>query len=109
MLKKRFIRCQAVFKRFTYPNISYLVLEPAIALTNTATQPSPHLVITTGVTNSQDGVIPIASLFSSSDLGQPPTTPAAAAAASQRKRASTPGAHTRRTPPSDQDRAQTPS
>jgi hypothetical protein len=100
MLKKRFIRCQATFKRFSY---SYSILEPTISLTTT-THPSANVVTTTGVTSSQDGVIPIASLFSSSDLGQSSTT------APPKKRASTPGAPIRRTPPfqqTDQDREQT--
>ena len=38
----------------------------------TTIQPLTNVVSTTGVTSSQDGVIPIASLFSSSDLGPTP-------------------------------------
>ncbi|CAF0743230.1 unnamed protein product [Rotaria sordida] len=47
--------------------------EPTVSLTTT-TQPSTNVVTTVGTTNSQDGVIPIASLFSSLDLNQPSTT-----------------------------------
>jgi hypothetical protein len=108
MLKKRFIRCQRAFKRFTYSNISYLILEPTISLTNITTQPSANAVTTTGVTSSQDGVIPIASLFSSSDLGQPSAT-ATSIPSPPKKQTSTSGALMRRSPPTDQDRGQTPS
>src|ERR1043165_2063466 len=73
MLKKKFIRCQSAFRQLTYSNVSNFLLEPTVSLTTT-TQPSTNVVVTTGVTSSQDGIIPIASLFSSSDLGQPSTT-----------------------------------
>jgi hypothetical protein len=76
MLKKKFLRCQSAFGRFTYSNLPNFLLEPTTS------------VITTGVTNSQDAVIPIASLFSSSDLGQPSTT--------TKKKPSTPGVQFRR-------------
>ena len=51
--------------------MSNFLLDPTVSVT---TQPSTNVVTTTGVTNAQDGVIPIASLFSSSDLGQPSIT-----------------------------------
>lgn len=86
MLKKKFVRCQSAFGRFSYSNRSNSLLEPTVSVTTTQ-QTSPHIVTTTGVTSSQDGVIPIASLFSSSDLGQPSTT---------KKRPSTPGVPLRR-------------
>jgi hypothetical protein len=70
IVKKKFIRCQSAFTRFSYSNVSNFLLEPTVSVTTT-TQPSTNVVTTTGVTSSQDGVIPIASLFSSSDLGQP--------------------------------------
>ncbi|CAF4632566.1 unnamed protein product [Rotaria sp. Silwood1] len=47
--------------------------EPTVSVTTT-TQPPTNVVTTVGVTSSQDGVMPIASLFSSLDLGQPSTT-----------------------------------
>ena len=82
MLKKKFLCCQSAFSRY-----SYLPLEPTVSLTTT--QPSTNVVSTTGVSNSQEGIIPIASLFSSMDLAQPATT--------VRCRSSTPGNATRRT------------
>ena len=89
MLKKKFLPCQSAFGRYTYSNFFHSSLEPTISVTTTQPPPPPpHLVTTTGVTSSQDGVIPIASLFSSSDLGQFST--------STKKRASTPGTPLRR-------------
>lgn len=70
MLKKKFVRCQSAFGRLTYSKLSNFLIEPTVSVT-TPTQQSNHVVTTVGVTNSQDGVIPIASLFSSLDLGQP--------------------------------------
>lgn len=90
MLKKKFLRCQSAFGRFTCPNLTHSRLEPTISLT---TQQSQHVVTTTGVTNSTDGVIPIASLFSSSDLGPSSAT---SSTVSSKKRPSTPGAPMRR-------------
>ena len=51
-------------------------------MTTSVAQPSINVVTTVGVTNSQDGVLPIASLFSSSDIGQPSTTTVATKSAS---------------------------
>jgi len=87
MLKKKFVRCQSAFQRFTYPNIPKFLLEPTVSANTT--QPSTNVVTTTGVTNSQDGVIPIATLFSSSDLSPSSTT-------TTKKRPSTPGGSLRR-------------
>jgi hypothetical protein len=67
MLKKNFIRCHSAFGRLGYSNVSNFLIEPTVSVTTTTT--SPNVVTTTGVGSSQDGVIPIASLFSSSDLG----------------------------------------
>jgi len=86
MLKKKFVRCQSAFGRFTYSNKPNFLLEPTV-FANT-TQPSTNVLTTTGITNSQDGVIPIATLFSSSDLGSSSTT--------TKKRPSTPGGSLRR-------------
>jgi hypothetical protein len=69
MLKKKFVRCKSAFRRFTYPSLPNFLLEPTVSVTTT-TQPSTNGV----TTSSQEGVIPIATLFSSSDLGQPSTT-----------------------------------
>ena len=62
MLKKKSIRCHSAVGRLGYSNVSNFLIEPTVSVT------------TTGVGTSQDGVIPIASLFSSSDLGQSSTT-----------------------------------
>ncbi len=89
MLKKKFIRCQSAFSRLSYSNLSDFLLEPTVSGTTT-TQPSTNVGTTTGVTNSQDGIIPIASLFSSSDISQSSTT------TTTKKRPSTPGILLRR-------------
>lgn len=105
VLKKKFLRCQSAFGRFTCPNLTQSRLEPTISVT---TQQSPHVVTTTGVTNSHDGVIPIASLFSSSDLG--PSSTSSSSNLSNKKRPSTPGALMRRSASFqqyDQDKEQT--
>ena len=90
MLKKKFLRCQSAFGRLSSESLTYSRLEPTISVT---TQPSSYVVTTTGVTNSHDGVIPIASLFSSSDLGPSSTT---SSTVSHKKRPSTPGTTLRR-------------
>jgi hypothetical protein len=69
MLKKKSVRCQSAFGRFGYSNKSILsnpILEPTTILI-------PNVVKTTGTGISQDGIIPIASLFSSMDFIQPST------------------------------------
>lgn len=87
MLKKKFTRCRSAFGRVSYTNRSHFLLEPTVSVTTTTPTPT-HVVTTTGVTNSQDGVIPIASLFSSSDIGPSSTT--------TKKRPTTPGVPFRR-------------
>jgi hypothetical protein len=70
MLKKKFLRCQSAAGRFGYSN--QLILSNPI-LESTISTISPHVVRTTGPGISQEGIIPIASLFSSMDLVQPST------------------------------------
>jgi hypothetical protein len=74
MSKTKSIRSHSAVGRFGYSNKSILsnpILESTVS---TATTTKPHLVKTVGRGNSHDGIIPIASLFSSMDLIQPSTT-----------------------------------
>jgi len=71
MLKKKSVRCQSAIGRIGYSNKSilcYPILEPTVSTF------TPYVVKTTGTGISQEGIIPIASLFSSMDLIQPSTT-----------------------------------
>lgn len=78
--------CRTIVGWGTYPYLSNFLLESIASTTNT--QLSPNVVTTVGVSNPQDGIVPIASLFSSLDVGQTVTAP---------KRMQTPLVPTRRT------------
>ncbi|CAF4291481.1 unnamed protein product [Rotaria socialis] len=56
-----------------FPPLVETPREPTVP--TTTTQQSPNVVTTVGLSSTQDGIVPIASLFSSLDLGQPPATP----------------------------------
>jgi len=75
MLKTKSVRSHSAAGRFGYSNKSILsnpILESTVSTATTTTK--PHVVKTVGRGNSHDGIIPIASLFSSMDLIQPSTT-----------------------------------
>ena len=75
MLTKKSVRNRSAVGRLGYsykPILSNPILEPTAP--TTTTKPNPHVVKTVGRANVQESIIPIASLFSSTDLVQPPTT-----------------------------------
>lgn len=85
MLRKKSIRFKSPFRRFIYAHPPHFLIEPTAS-------PTTQLSANAPVTNSQDGVIPIASLFSSMDLGQPSSS----ATTTTKKRPLTAGARMRR-------------
>jgi hypothetical protein len=74
-MSKKCRRCQSAIGRLGYSNkliLSNLLIEPTDS--TTATTLSSHVVKTTGTGNSYEGIIPVASLFSSMDFIQPSVT-----------------------------------